>query len=146
MCTLKGACQYTLFDVRGVEIHSIHTSMHVRNVVKDQSNVCMSKMSKMVLSKMCLYVLFPSSMSSTYIALQPLGAFDLSLTSSCFNIHSIGWYDWKALSLSFLKLFVDENHLNIKKVMSINVSVCSFPIFDIFNIHIITALRCFDHL
>ena len=28
--------------------------------------------------KMCLYVLFPSS---TYIALQPLGVFDLSLTS-----------------------------------------------------------------
>ena len=30
---------------------------------------------------MCLYVLFPSSTSSTYIALQPLGVFDVSLTS-----------------------------------------------------------------
>ena len=31
---------------------------------------------------MCVYVLFPSSMSPTYIALQPLGVFDVSLTSS----------------------------------------------------------------
>ena len=31
---------------------------------------------------MCLYVLFPFSTSLTYIALQPLGVFDLSLTSS----------------------------------------------------------------
>ena len=31
-----------------------------------------------------------SSTSSTYIALQPLGVFDLSVTSlTCFNIHSI---------------------------------------------------------
>ena len=30
----------------------------------------------------CVYVLFPSSASLTYIALQPLGVFDLSLTSS----------------------------------------------------------------
>ena len=39
---------------------------------------------------MCVYALFPSSTSSTYIVLQPLGVFDLSLTSlTCFNIHSI---------------------------------------------------------
>ena len=105
---IKGACQYTLFDVRGVEIHSIHTIQCMCEMLyqsKDQSNVCMSTY-KMVLSKMCLYVLFPSLMSLTYIALQPLGAFDLSLTSStCFNIHSMdGWYGWKALSLSFPKL------------------------------------------
>ena len=31
---------------------------------------------------MCLYVLFPSLTSLTYIALQPLGVFDLSSTSS----------------------------------------------------------------
>ena len=37
---------------------------------------------------MCVYVLFPSSTSSTYIALQPLCVFDLSSTSSTyFNIH-----------------------------------------------------------
>ena len=35
-----------------------------------------------------------------------------------------------------------ENQLNIKKVMSKNVCVYSFPIFNIFNIHSITALRC----
>ena len=33
-----------------------------------------------------------------------------------------------------------ENQLNIKKVMSINVSVCSFPTFDVFDIHSITTL------
>ena len=34
--------------------------------------------------------LFRSSTSLTYIALQPLGTFDLSSTSlTCFNIHSI---------------------------------------------------------
>ena len=32
--------------------------------------------------EVCLYVLFPSLTSSTYIALQPLGVFDVSLTSS----------------------------------------------------------------
>ena len=107
----------------------------VKCCTKDQSNVFISKM---VLSKMCLYVLFPSSTSSTYIALQPLDAFDLSLTSfTCFNIHSIGWLESSKsqLSKNFLRI---ENWLNIKKVMSINVSVCSFPIFDI---HSITAFR-----
>ena len=50
--------------------------------------------------KICVYALFPSS---TYIVLQPLGVFDLSLTSLMyFNIHSIWWY---GLSLSFSKLF-----------------------------------------
>ena len=34
-----------------------------------------------------------------------------------------------------------ENWLNIEKVMSINVSVCSFPIFYFFDIHTITAFR-----
>ena len=39
-------------------------------------------------ARMCVYVLFPSSTSSTYIALQPLCVFDLSSTSSTyFNIH-----------------------------------------------------------
>ena len=32
--------------------------------------------------------------------------------------------------------------LSIKEVMSQNVCVCSFPIFDIFDIHSITALGC----
>ena len=42
-------------------------------------------------------------------------------------------------SQNFLRI---ENQLIIKKVMSINVCVCSFLIFDIFDIHNITALRC----
>ena len=42
-------------------------------------------------------------------------------------------------SQNFLRI---ENWLIIKKVMSINVCVCSFLIFDIFDIHSITALRC----
>ena len=44
-----------------------------------------------------------------------------------------------AASQNFLWI---ENRLIIKKVMSINVCVCSFLIFDIFDIHSITALRC----
>ena len=59
-----------------------------------------------------------------------------------FNIHRIWCCGWKALSLSFPKLFRIENPLSIKEVMSQNVCVCSFPIFDIFDIHSITALRC----
>ena len=47
------------------------------------------------------------------------------------------------LSVSaFQNFFRIENLLIIKEVMSQNVSVCSFPIFDIFDIHSITALRC----
>ena len=75
MCTLKGACQYTLFDVRGVEIHSIHTIQ------------CMCEM-LYKRSKQCMYV------------------------------------------------------EDVKDGVEQNVSVCSFPIFDIFDIHSITALRC----
>ena len=60
---------------------------------------------------MCGYVLFPSSTSSTYIALQPLGVFDLSLI---FNIHSI---------------------TALRCIWSI------FDIFDISDTHSITALR-----
>ena len=47
------------------------------------------------------------------------------------------------LSVSaFQNFFWIKNPLIIKEVMSQNVSVCSFPIFDIFDIHRITALRC----
>ena len=49
------------------------------------------------------------------------------------------------LSVSaFQNFFRIENPLIIKEVMSQNVSVCSFPIFDIFNIHRLTALGVFD--
>ena len=46
------------------------------------------------------------------------------------------------LSVSaFQNFFRIENPLSIKEVMSQNVCVCSFPIFDI---HSITALGVFD--
>ena len=41
-----------------------------------------------------------------------------------------------------VKNFRIENPLNNKEVMSQNVCVCSFPIFDIFDIHSITPLLC----
>ena len=44
--------------------------------------------------------------------------------------------------LAFQNFFRIENPLSIKEVMSQNVCVCSFPIFDIFDIHSTTALRC----
>ena len=43
---------------------------------------------------------------------------------------------------AFQNFFWIENPLSIKEVMSQNVCVCSFPIFNIFDIHSITALRC----
>ena len=47
------------------------------------------------------------------------------------------------LAHNFLNTFFRiENPLSIKEVMSQNVCVCSFPIFDVFDIHGITALMC----
>ena len=43
---------------------------------------------------------------------------------------------------AFQNFFQIENPLNIKEVMNQNVCVCSFPIFDISDIHSITAIRC----
>ena len=51
------------------------------------------------------------------------------------------WHASTYIYLSFPKLFSDWKS-SIKEVMSQNVCVCSFPIFDIFDIHSITALRC----
>ena len=48
----------------------------------------------------------------------------------------------KLLLSAFQNFFRIKNPLSIKEVMSQNVCVCSFPIFDIFDIHSITALRC----
>ena len=52
----------------------------------------------------------------------------VEITFDPFNIHGIGWYGWKGLSLSFPKLFPIENPLNIKEVMSKNVYVLFFNI------------------
>ena len=53
------------------------------------------------------------------------------------NIYSICWFGWKALSLSFLKLFLIENILNIKEVMSTNVCVICIDSVDIDSIECI---------
>ena len=53
----------------------------------------------------------------------------VKITFNPFNIHSIGWYGWKGLSLSFPKLFQIENWLNIKKDMgkTVKASFQPFP-------------------
>ena len=48
----------------------------------------------------------------------------------------------KPLVSAFQNFFRIENPLSIKEVMSQNVCICSFPIFDIFDIHSLTPLRC----
>ena len=48
----------------------------------------------------------------------------------------------KLLVSAFQNFFQIENPLSIKEVMSQNVCVCSFPIFDVSDINSITALRC----
>ena len=72
--------------------------------------------------KVCLYVLFPSSTSSTYIGFDGM----------------VG-----KLSVSaFQNFFWIKNPLSINEVMSQNVCLCSFPIFYIFDIHSLTPLMC----
>ena len=84
----------------------------------------------------------------------------MSKVEIIFDIFDILWYTevWLESPKSQLSktFFGIENPLNIKEVMSKNMFVCiwafhqlfktvcgcSFPIFDIFNIHNITALRC----
>ena len=42
-----------------------------------------------------------------YVCRRGRKLFRLLTPSTCFDIHSIGWYGWKGLSLSFPKLFAD---------------------------------------
>ena len=42
-----------------------------------------------------------------YVCQSMLKGSKVKITFDPFNIHSIGWYGWKGLSLSFPKLFVD---------------------------------------
>ena len=103
-------CVYVLFP--SSTLHSITVLMCIWSIsdifISASQNFLQIENWLNIKKVMCVYVLFPPSTSLTYIALQPLGVFDLSSTSStCFNIHSISWYGWKALSLSFSKLFVD---------------------------------------
>ena len=69
-----------------------------------------------------------------------------STPPTCFNIHSIWWYGWKDLSLSFPKLFVDWK---LVKYWESYEQKCSRPFwasFNTFHIHGITALIVFIDL
>ena len=92
-------------------------------------------------AKMCVYALFPSLTSLTYIVLQPLGVFDLSLTSlTCFNIHSMVEKPYVSAFQNFFRI---ENPLNIKEVMSKNMFVCILSLWSI--IHSIWHIRHLQH-
>ena len=75
---------------------------------------------------MCLYVLFPSSTSSTYIALQSLGVFDLSLTSSTSLTHialqPLDIFDLSSTSLTKIAL-----HTKTIRMTSPTSSTCHIP-------------------
>ena len=75
--------------------------------------------------KVCLYVLFQSSASLT-----------------CFTYIGFDGMVGKLSVSAFQNFFRIENPLSTKEVMSQNVCVCSFPIFDIFHIHSLTPLMC----
>ena len=89
---------------------------------------------------MCVYVLWPSLMSLTYITLKPLSVFDLSSTSSiCLNVHSIWWYGSETLSLSFSKMF---SGLKISWILRKLWAKCVRPIQASFNTFDIQTLYC----
>ena len=71
---LQHALIYTVFDgmVEKLQVSASQNFLRIENWLTI----------KKVMTKMCVYVLFLSLTSLTYIALQPLGVFDLSLTSS----------------------------------------------------------------
>ena len=66
----------------------------------------------------------------------------MSETSDIVIIFNIDGMAGKLSVSAFQNFFQIENPLSIKEVMSQNVCVCSFPIFDVSDIHSITALRC----
>ena len=107
-------CHCTLFDVGGVEIHSIEC---IEYCTKDQSNVeDVEDRSNTPKGCNAMYVGDVEDGKRTYTHI---------------------------LAHNFLNTFFRiENPLSIKEVMSQNVCVCSFPIFDVSNIRSITALRC----
>ena len=81
---------------------------------------------KEVMSQNVWYVLFPSSTSSTYIALQPLCVFDLSLTSSTyFNIHLL----WLVLISS-----TSSTYIALQPLCIFDLSSTSSTCFDIHRI------------
>ena len=92
--------------VRDVFAHNLLNIQWIFNLKKVLESWALGLFSHTI--KSCVYWRLLWSLTSlTYIALQPLGALDRSLTSpTCFNIHSIWWYGLKALSQLF-KFFSD---------------------------------------
>ena len=101
---------------------------------------------KEVMSQNVWYVLFPSSTSSTYIALQPLCVFDLSSTSlTYFNIHLL-WLvlisSTSSTYIAFQPLCVFDLSSTSSTYFNIHLFMACFYILDVFDIHSITALMC----
>ena len=88
---------------------------------------------------LCVFCVENVLIASTYIALNALEILMTYINSV--DIHSIIWYGWTALSLSFPKLFQIENQLNIKKVMSKNVCRVYVLCIDCIDIHSIECIR-----
>ena len=124
-------CTWSIFDIFDMLIYTQYLMVWLKSsesqLSKTFSRLKISSILRKLLAKMCMYVLFQSSTSSTYISLQPLGVFDLSSTSLTDSITFIE-------NENDISDIFDMSH-NLYK----NVCVCSFPIF---NIHSITALRC----
>ena len=82
MSQILCVCSFPIFDI--FDIYSI-TALRCIWSIFDIFDIHRITFKKGMI-KVCLYVLFPSS---TYIALQPLGVFDLSSTSSTYiGLHS----------------------------------------------------------
>ena len=65
---------------------------------------------------------------------------------TCFDIHSIWWYGWKALSLSFPKLFADWKSVECQGSYKQRCVRPFWTSFDTFDIHSITALIVYIEL
>ena len=100
--------------------------MYIKVLVntKDQHNVCMCEMTSKG-SKEALTILIDTHVTHVerverlhyvhnidhtiqcYVCQSMLKGSKVEITFYPFDIHSIGWYGWKGLSLSFPKLFSD---------------------------------------
>ena len=80
--------------------------MYIKGLVntKDQSNACMCEM----MSKGSKKALDLSNHTIQCYVYQSMSkGLKVKITFDPVDIHSIGWYGWKGLSLSFPKIFVD---------------------------------------
>ena len=115
-------CIWCIFDIFDIfDIHSITALRCIWSIfdIFDIDSITFKWYHiKKGMIKMCLYVLFPSSTSSTYIALQPLGVFDLSLTSSTYiELQPLGVFDLSSTPSTLLwsLVLIYLNTFNIKQ-------------------------------